>query len=212
LLGATLIAIFTGEAAATCAGFSDVPSISGFCPSIEWVRNRSITLGCVSSTLYCPSQAVNRLAMAAFLNRLGVALTPVELAAVDPPGPRLLAGNPVLCSTSDFVVTGFPRRAYVNGGVNLSAPGANVVVQALLVISLDAGSTWSPIQHSSVQYGALYADAPAPDHVALAPFGRADLHVGQVVRFGMQISAWDGTATVVSAGCQNLVRIGNRNT
>ncbi len=39
--------------AAPCAGFTDVDSNDLFCPHIDWLRNRAITLGCTSTTLYC---------------------------------------------------------------------------------------------------------------------------------------------------------------
>jgi hypothetical protein len=57
--------------AAPCAGFTDVDDSSSFCVNVVWVKNRNITLGCTSPTLYCPNNAVTRLQMAAFLNRLG---------------------------------------------------------------------------------------------------------------------------------------------
>ena len=60
--------------AAPCAGFTDVdtddPAKAPFCNSVEWMKNRAITLGC-SSTLYCPDDYVTRLQMAAFIYRLG---------------------------------------------------------------------------------------------------------------------------------------------
>ena len=65
--------------AAPCSGFTDVESTDGFCANVAWLKNRSITLGCTSTTLYCPAATVNRLQMAAFMNRLGTALTPVVL-------------------------------------------------------------------------------------------------------------------------------------
>ena len=58
-------------AAAPCAGFSDVDDSSGFCTSIAWVKNRGITLGCTTTSLYCPTSFVTREQMAAFLYRLG---------------------------------------------------------------------------------------------------------------------------------------------
>ena len=60
-----------------CGGFNDVLSPGNpFCQNVEWVRNRSITFGC--GTLdYCPDVAVSRVAMAAFTNRLGRAITPM---------------------------------------------------------------------------------------------------------------------------------------
>lgn len=56
--------------AAPCAGFTDVQDTSAFCANVTWLRNRAITLGCISTTLYCPDDLVTRLQMAAFLNRL----------------------------------------------------------------------------------------------------------------------------------------------
>ena len=60
--------------AAPCAGFTDVdtedPTKAPFCTSVEWMKNRAITLGC-TSTLYCPDDYVTRLQMAAFMYRLG---------------------------------------------------------------------------------------------------------------------------------------------
>ena len=61
--------------AAPCGGFTDVddtnPAHAPFCDSVEWMKNRGITLGCTSTTLYCPNDPVSRLQMAAFLYRLG---------------------------------------------------------------------------------------------------------------------------------------------
>ena len=62
-----------------CVGFTDVEDTSSFCPNVEWLKNRAITLGCTSTTTYCPSDPVTRLSMAVFMNRLGKALTPVVL-------------------------------------------------------------------------------------------------------------------------------------
>lgn len=61
--------------AAPCAGFTDVDDSDLFCPNVTWMKNRSITLGCTTE-LYCPTAPVTRLAMAAFLNRLGKVLLP----------------------------------------------------------------------------------------------------------------------------------------
>ena len=63
-------------AAQSCAGFGDVDLEDAACSNVEWIRNRGVTLGCVAGTSYCPSGNVTRLQMAAFMNRLGSALTP----------------------------------------------------------------------------------------------------------------------------------------
>ena len=64
-----------------CAGFTDVEDTSPFCGNVTWLKNRSITLGCTSATLYCPNDFVSRLQMAAFMNRLGDSLFPLTCAA-----------------------------------------------------------------------------------------------------------------------------------
>jgi len=212
---ATLIAVAaSGNAAAqSCVGFTDVLSSSGFCPNVEWLKNRAITLGCTSATLYCPNDAVSRLAMAAFMNRLGTALTPVDLAPVSAAAavvnPTL---NPVICVTPwpGFVVTGFPRRAYVNGAVHLSSPAVALDVLANVVISTNNGGSWSQIANSD-HYAALYPGSTPAQHVSLAPFGWVDLAVGQTVRFGVGLTRFAGTGTSVTAGCSLAVQIGNRN-
>jgi len=71
---ASLIAVLAAVApstssAAPCAGFTDVEDTSQFCASVEWMRNRGITLGC-TATQYCPDSNVTRLQMAAFVERL----------------------------------------------------------------------------------------------------------------------------------------------
>jgi hypothetical protein len=79
-LGVLAVCVFTlapapDANAAPCAGFTDVDDTSAFCPNVEWMKNRGITLGCAPG-LYCPSDPVSRLAMAAFMNRLGTYLPP----------------------------------------------------------------------------------------------------------------------------------------
>jgi hypothetical protein len=79
LVGLALTIAGTSAAAAPCAGFTDVEDTNAFCPHVAWLRNRSITLGC-TATLYCPSDPVTRLQMAAFMHRLGDALFPLTCA------------------------------------------------------------------------------------------------------------------------------------
>ena len=76
-----------------------------------WLKNRAITLGCTSTTLFCPNDAVNRLQMAAFMNRLGTAMTPVQLRVDDAPGSIDLDANPVVCQTGTSLAEEFPRIA-----------------------------------------------------------------------------------------------------
>lgn len=82
VLGLAALASAGPTFAAPCAGFGDVDDSSQFCVNVEWLKSRNITLGCSLSSgggslpRYCPNDPVSRLAMAAFLNRLGNVVLP----------------------------------------------------------------------------------------------------------------------------------------
>jgi len=56
-------------AAAAAAAFDDVPTDVSYGPALDWLVEADITLGC-TTTSYCPTGAVTRAEMAAFLWRL----------------------------------------------------------------------------------------------------------------------------------------------
>ncbi len=70
LLGVALSLLTASAAAQNCAGFTDVPASSPFCPDVTWITTYGITKGCGPSQ-YCPNENVTRLQMAAFMHRLG---------------------------------------------------------------------------------------------------------------------------------------------
>jgi hypothetical protein len=82
---AVLASIALPALAAPCAGFTDVDDSSPFCANVAWIKNRGVTLGCAAG-LYCPSDAVSRLSLAAFMNRLGDAVLPPNVLWVAPAG------------------------------------------------------------------------------------------------------------------------------
>ena len=98
------IGIAPAAQAAPCAGFGDVDSSSVFCPSVTWLKNRGITLGCVTG-LYCPNDAVSRLAMAAFISRLDRVLPPT---VVDANGTAI---GPLVTFTDTLAQTYYRRPA-----------------------------------------------------------------------------------------------------
>ena len=210
---AALVAVAaSGPATAqSCVGFTDVPGSDAFCPNVEWIRNRAITLGC-TATAYCPSENVSRVQMAAFLNRMGTALTPVTLTpGTAAAAPVNLNAGPILCQTSAYAVTGFPRRAYVQGITNLSSPApSGVDVMAQVVMSTTGGTSWTPIANTD-QYATLYPGATPGNHVALAPFGWVDVNVGETVRFGLQVGRFDVGTSNVTASCRVSAQVANRN-
>jgi len=196
-----------------CVGFTDVPQSSPFCANVEWLKNREITLGCGTATTFCPNDPVTRLSMAAFMNRLGNALTPVDLPQVFafPATVDTTSLQPVMCPMiQSHVVAGFPRRAYVTGAAHLSSPAAAIAVAARILMSTDNGAFWLPLPGSD-HVATLYPGSNPPQAISLAPYTWVDLEVGQSVRFAVGLARVGGSGTTMTASCSLSVQIGNRN-
>lgn len=127
---ASMLGVAT-PARAQCAGFSDVP-VDGNCPFVTWVKNRSITLGCTSSTQYCPTSPVSRLAMALFMKRLGEVFTPGALDVEQSGGVLNFSGFSYLCTAPPFQATGYRKRAIVAGGLSFAASGSGKMELAIV--------------------------------------------------------------------------------
>jgi hypothetical protein len=220
--------------AQTCAGFTDVPddgtAPGAFCPNVEWLKNRAITLGCTSTTLYCPNQNVTRLQMAAFMNRLGTALTPTflrrkqdgtQLGALNYSGVQTLCetGAPPAVPATPFDVVGYPRSAIVTGLLNVFTPNGPFDLEAKLVYSTNNGASWLPSPAGDgFAYGSLYQSVPGtgtlfapPFDISLRPYAFFDLEVGQNYRFAIQGLRKAGTGDTATSYCELHVQIVNRN-
>jgi beta-lactam-binding protein with PASTA domain len=189
-----------------CSEFDDVAATSGFCANVEWLKNREITLGC-NATSYCPGSAVIRLAMAAFMNRLGDALTAVTFAieqaslAFDP------ATAQIVCATGEHDVAGFPRRAHVDAVARfLSSGNTGIVVEP--VASTDGGATWVGLAAQTHRGSAL-----AGRWSSLRALAHRDLAVDETIRFALRVSrgGLPGTGVIADGSCNLRVRIDNRN-
>lgn len=207
-----IVAIAVGAAAGSsvaaaqaCSGFTDVAASSPFCPSVEWMKNRGITTGC-GGAAYCPDQAVSRLAMAAFMKRLGTALTPIQLRVDAAPGAVDLDGNVVVCQTADQGIDGFPRRAYADAVFSATA-ASDVGFAADLVVSADGGANWSGL-NSVGNKGSIGANQWA----GLSDIGFGDLGVGQSLRWGVRVTrgGLPGTADLADSRCQLRVLLFSR--
>jgi hypothetical protein len=201
--------------AAPCAGFSDVDDTvvgASFCQSVEWVKNRAVTLGCGAGTTYCPNDFVTRLQMAAFMNRLGTALTPQLLRKRDPGlGGQNFSAAKNLCATDPVTVTGYPRTAIVNGMLNAFTPDGGMDLKATVVYSTD-GTTWiAPATNDGTAFGALYAGLTPPDDVTLRAVNFINLDVGTTYRFAIRGERVAGTGQNANAYCEVLVQLVNRN-
>jgi hypothetical protein len=190
---------------AACSAFTDVPGTSAFCASVEWLKNREVTLGCVAGQ-YCPGADVTRLAMAAFMQRLGTALTGEALTQEAETGAIALGAATVVCSTADHPVDRHPARATLEA-VFMARADAGAEVALEIVASFDGGSGWTALTPSPV----LASAAPGRwENVrVLATTG---LWVGETVRFGLRASqaAGGGPATLDDSRCTLRARVGNR--
>jgi hypothetical protein len=188
-----------------CAQFNDVASSSGFCANVQWLVNRAITLGC-GLVDYCPGQNVIRLAMAAFMNREGVALTTDVLPSAAANGAMSLPSPTLACVTSSYEAGDFPRRALARAFANLYSPTGGLDATVDLVYSTNGGATWTSVPNA-LGHVTLYT---ASDDKTLNLFGALDLAVGSTYQSALRVQRAAGTGNA-SIYCNNRVQIRNRN-
>ena len=211
LLSATLVAAALNSniaQAAPCADFTDVDDASQFCQNVEWMKNRAITLGC-TTTLYCPDDGVSRIAMAAFLRRLGDALTPIHLTQETTGSSVNIDAGPVICETADYTIDGAPRTAHGNAAL-VAGQGTGVTdFAARYVESTDGGASWTPVSPNHAATGS--GSERVSLSVMLPP---RDLVVGTTYRYALRLSRVAGSATTDDPGsflCSLRVMLENRN-
>jgi hypothetical protein len=164
LLGAILCpGVAFGAACSGPSPFTDVGAASGFCSNVEWLKNRSITLGAncppAAAPSYCPNDFVNRLQMAAFMNRLADAVlpAPTSIEAVTPAMTLTpyVDDNPQ-CVSSPFAAANYPRIFVLSTRFSAKSSSGTVTVGAQPLYSIDGGATWY-IPNSYVERAGLDA-------------------------------------------------------
>ncbi len=214
VLTAVLVPLPSPALAQSCAGFTDVAAASPFCPNVEWLKNRGVTLGCTSTTLYCPTDPVTRLSMAAFMNRLGKALSPEVLTFEGTPGAIVLPTNAPFatrCGTADSTIAVYPRSATVYATLTGLSDANAVAWKARAVYSTNGGATWqtapSPVSIRASSGGNQWSGASAVASVDVTP--------GLAYRFAIEIARDDllpGTAgNFVQSRCIVTATVDNRN-
>lgn len=195
-LAAMLGAVSAPAASAPCAGFADVDSADSFCPTVEWMKNRAVTTGCATAS-YCPDPAVSRLAMAAFMQRLGKTLTPLVRYADDTGGALDPDTGDVVCATAAVPAEGYPRSASVR--VTLSANVATAAGIAVQVVeSVNGGATWS-VRNAQP---AAVSGANRWLHLSTGK-GAIPVAPNTPTQYGLRVARHGaGTANVVAWACQ----------
>jgi hypothetical protein len=185
-----------------CDGFADVAGNSPFCASVSWMKNRAVTLGCGGAN-YCPDNNVSRLSMAAFMKRLGDALSGIAILRVQTSGLLDFATAPVVCQTDPIAAATAPRRAVLDA-IFAGFAGADSLARAQLVVSEDGGTTWTDTQLYTSR-----ATFRAGQWRNVRVAGHRDVEAGKAVRFGLQMSLPGGPGGVTDSTCRLRVRLEN---
>jgi len=129
-LAAALFATALSAHAQQCDIFTDVLATDSFCNSVQWLKNREITQGCVAGQ-YCPGSNVTRAQMALFMNRLGTALSPLLrgtsanfVAPANPIAPGQFVPTRV---SNNVAAVNYPRLARIRGYVSVPASGSTLM-------------------------------------------------------------------------------------
>jgi hypothetical protein len=194
-------------AAAPCAGFTDVQDTDLFCTAVEWIRNRGVTLGCTSTTLYCPASSVTRASMALFLNRLGSALTPrlefveTALGSVDPDD------DAALCATAQIASAAYPRQALISVAFAGQSTG-DLGYATRPLVSTNNGASWSALTAPANDIRESVAGAAWTNSAASGTYAIPAL---QSVRFALGVDRQSGAAGFSQARCQVAANVMNAN-
>jgi hypothetical protein len=153
--------------------------------------------------------------MAAFMNRLGKALSMQLLFAESGTGAITVPSTPpaeIRCSTADTAATVYPRSAIVNATLTGLADANAIAWRGAIVYSTDGGATW---QQSATTQGGMRASSPGGQTTNVAMTTPFDLTPGLSYRFAVSVlrdNVIGGTpGNIVSGRCQLTARIVNRN-
>ena len=218
IVGAAL-AVGAGSAMAQqCVNFGDVADDgpNGFCPTVEWIKNRGITTGCAGGANYCPNDAVSRLAMAAFMQRLGRALTPEVLGvqgAFDTPTLIPADQDPaiVMCASSTVAAANYPRKAVATAMFSGLADAGGAAFRTFLLVSVDGGGYQSFVPMASA---AARETLPAGGWGTVTVTELMSMDAGSTYRFALGVRRENFTnaaGTLDRGRCQMTVTIMNRN-
>lgn len=209
-LGVVAFGLFlsSGSAWATaCAGaapFTDVAPGDIFCTDVEWLKNRSITLGCTSPTLYCPNDVVTRGTMALFMQRLGTLLTPtIVYGSGFPNDPNAIPNY--ACQSSALAVANFPRSAKIQAWLWTHDAPATKEVRASIVYSTDGGTTW-------IDAGGFFRrdTVTAGENSNMSIYASIDLDTINNYKFGVSVTDVVTPAVLAFIDCEVVATVISR--
>ena len=197
---AAVVFMFTAPVHAlpcTIAPFSDVSAADGNCSSVEWLKNRQITLGCAGS-LFCPVDFVTRTQMALFMQRLADAVVRQPVQSSLNPGAIALTADPaanVPC-TAIVAIVPYPRTLVIHAqGSFKTAAAADVGLQILYTLD---GNTNNYLGAPGVNM-LTTATSTSWGHVSRS--GVVDIPANVAVKIGSGFYAPAGNASVTESRC-----------
>ena len=168
------------------------------------MKNRNVTTGCGGGN-YCPGSDVSRLAMAAFMARLGPPLSGIAIVKSETSGLLDFTQAPVICKTDPIAASTAPRHAVIDA-VFAGLAGADSLGRMALAISEDGGTTWFP----SPQLYTMRATFKANQWRSMHITSGHDIEAGKTLRFGLFMDRPDtSTSGVLDSTCRLRARIGN---
>lgn len=185
-----------------CTPFTDVDQASPFCPNVQWMKNRGVTIGC-TSTLYCSAQDTTRLQMAVFMNRLGNVLSGVPQTLLFPSVSLTGLATEVICHQASDQAAALYERHVTLDAVLMGLGSDNAEYTLEPVASVDAGANWislaPPAQFSTVN-----------GHWAnVRVSGDRDVAPTEAVRYGLRLTRTAGVG-FAEARCALRLVTGNR--
>ena len=174
---------------ASCGGFSDVTGVDIYCNSVEWLRNRGVTLGCGANT-YCPGDLVSRGSMALFMQRLGDTISPTWYSdGVMSTGLLTIDGGASTCATPDFPAVNYPRSAMVTWSF-AGLAGAPLTARIWSRTSVDGGTTYA---NNEVNY--MRVTSQGSGWASTSASVKVSIPAGSAPRFALRLDREVGTTT-----------------
>lgn len=186
--------------------FSDVPTSAFYHTAVDWIVARAITAGCAVG-LYCPDNAVTRGQMAVFLQKEGLALTPIFIGSQQEGfAPITWSAQPNLCQTPDHTPS-FPQRAFLTAHASVQSPAAGPTDWAHNVYySTTGGSTWLPTGNFPMR-----VTSGAGEYAHTGGAVTLDLAAGTSYRFAIHFFQITGQPMSGGWYCELKAMIVNRN-
>lgn len=189
------------QAVSQCAGFADVLTSDNYCPAVQWMQQRSITVGCTDTAHFCPAQTVTRASMALFMKRMSDTVQPQFQHVTDQGIVETV--NVVACQTPDFDVGGYVHVATAQASASVWYAAASASLRLQLVYSTDAGATWNDGATNWTSTG-YYGRSAAASSLAVPQYFQPHT----LVRYGLK-GFYDGT--IYFFDCELQVRYENYN-